>query len=140
MVFDLILQNSMQLFGTKKWVQKIRKVTDLRGKDVMTFSGKDLELTAGKESRTIACESRLILGDMEALLHATRMGIGIGLLPDFICLDDVKKGLLHPILPKWVGGHSTTYLLYPYRRLLPRRTELLIAHVKDAFARLESAV
>lgn len=67
-------------------------------------------------------------GNSHALcLEGVRSGIGIGRLTPRLLASDFAEGRLVPVLPGWHAGSMTFNLVYPGRRLIPRR----VRHVID---------
>lgn len=63
---------------------------------------------------------RLISGDFQVLLESARQGMGIAMLPEFVCASCVKGGELEMVLPEWNFPEGTMHFVYPSRRgLLP---------------------
>lgn len=61
-------------------------------------------------------------------LEAVRCGLGVGRLTLPLVSDDLATGRLVPILPGWRAGQLSFNLVYPGRRMMPRR----VRHVIDA--------
>lgn len=61
-------------------------------------------------------------------LEAVRCGMGIGRLTPRLLADDLATGRLVHLLPEWRAGQLSFSLVYPGRRMLPRR----VRHVIDA--------
>lgn len=51
----------------------------------------------------------------EAMLR----GVGIGFVPAFLILDDLKNGRLEHVLPQWRGGSIDVHAVWPSNRRLP---------------------
>ena len=63
---------------------------------------------------------RLICGDFNALLQSCKRGIGVTLLPEFVCGPAIERGELEVVLPDWSVPQGTMHFVYPSRRgLLP---------------------
>ncbi len=75
--------------------------------------------TAG-ERVNVEVNARLICGDFTVLLEAARRGIGVALLPEFVCAPAVIRGELEVLLPEWSAPEGTMHFIYPSRRgMLP---------------------
>jgi DNA-binding transcriptional LysR family regulator len=63
---------------------------------------------------------RMVCGDFAVLLEAARRGIGVALLPEFVCAPAVAQGDLEVLLPEWSAPEGIMHFVYPTRRgLLP---------------------
>lgn len=68
----------------------------------------------------IALQPRLSTGDMFALKHAALEGVGVSLLPEVICREELQAGLLRRVLPDWSCTVSEIQAVFPTRRgMLP---------------------
>ncbi|WP_267225852.1 LysR substrate-binding domain-containing protein [Dyella silvae] len=72
------------------------------------------------ERAMVDVQPRLICGDFAALLTSCKGGIGVTLLPEFVCGPAVSRGELEVVLPDWSVPQGTMHFVYPSRRgLLP---------------------
>lgn len=68
----------------------------------------------------VEVQARLISGDFAVLLEAARRGVGVALLPEFVCAPAIASGELEVVLPDWSAPEGTMHFVYPSRRgLLP---------------------
>jgi len=68
----------------------------------------------------VELQARLISGDFAVLLEAARRGIGVTLLPEFVCAAAIAEGELEVVLPEWSAPDGTMHFVYPSRRgMLP---------------------
>ncbi|MBD8873905.1 LysR substrate-binding domain-containing protein [Rhodanobacter sp. DHB23] len=72
------------------------------------------------ERVNVEVDARLICGDFAVLLEAARRGVGVTLLPEFVCAPAVAAGELEVLLPEWSAPEGTMHFIYPSRRgMLP---------------------
>ncbi|RDI99483.1 LysR family transcriptional regulator [Dyella solisilvae] len=77
-------------------------------------------LDAQGERVIVDIQPRLICGDFAALLQSCKQGIGVALLPEFVCGPGIARGELAVVLPEWSVPQGTMHFVYPSRRgLLP---------------------
>jgi DNA-binding transcriptional LysR family regulator len=77
-------------------------------------------LDAQGERVVVDIQPRLVCGDFAALLQCAKRGIGVTLLPEFVCGPAVSRGELEVVLPDWSVPQGTMHFVYPSRRgLLP---------------------
>ncbi len=68
----------------------------------------------------VEVQARLITGDFAILLEAARRGMGVALLPEFVCAPAIARGELEVLLPEWSVPEGTMHFVYPSRRgMLP---------------------
>lgn len=86
-------------------------------------------LVAGQDQRRVRVHSRYHVDNPEAVLEACIQGLGVGLLPDFLCAEALADGRLVRVLPGWTPhtrfGNLITALLPPERMRLPRNRALV---------------
>jgi len=69
---------------------------------------------------SVELQARLISGDFAVLLEAARRGMGVTLLPEFVCAPAIANGELEVVLPEWSAPDGTMHFVYPSRRgMLP---------------------
>lgn len=79
------------------------------------------ELTGADGERvSVEMSARLITGDFTILLECARRGMGVTLLPEFVCAPAITHGELEVVLPEWSAPDGTMHFVYPSRRgMLP---------------------
>ncbi|GMV59087.1 LysR family transcriptional regulator [Betaproteobacteria bacterium PRO7] len=75
---------------------------------------------------TVHHEPRLVTDDMAALRAAALAGVGAVQLPTMVVRDDVERGALIRLLPRWRLRSGIVHAVFPSRRgLLPSVRELI---------------
>ena len=90
------------------------------------------------EPIAVAVGGPLRTNDVEALAAATRAGMGIARLPDFLVRDDVRRGTLRAVLPRYPIRRVAVFAVYSERRHLPARTRALLDFLKRAQLRVRT--
>jgi DNA-binding transcriptional LysR family regulator len=68
----------------------------------------------------VEVQARLVTGDFAVLLESARRGLGVALLPEFVCAPAIAAGELEVVLPGWSAPEGTMHFVYPSRRgMLP---------------------
>src|SRR5581483_799846 len=92
---------------------------DLRLHDLLTPEPADLpefrlRLQKNSQRAEVALAPKLAINDPAVLHAATAAGLGIGLLPEFLCRQGLATGRLRPVLEGWtVPPAAALYALYP---------------------------
>ena len=92
---------------------------DLRTHDLLTPEATDLpqfrlRLERGTQREEVLLSPKLAVNDPAVLHAATAAGLGIGLLPQFLCRQGVATGRLKQVLPEWtVPAAAALYAVYP---------------------------
>lgn len=83
------------------------------------------------EKIDIPIEPALTVTNASTIAECTRQGMGLGMLSDWMCQDDLASGQLIEVLPHWqVSGktpESSIWLVYPTRKYLPAK----VSHFRD---------
>lgn len=88
-------------------------------------------LRHGKRSQRIRYNPVMRCDDMATTFQACKAGVGAALIPAFVCRSALESGALDHILPDWSGPPARFHLVYPERRLIPKRVRLLIEFLID---------
>jgi DNA-binding transcriptional LysR family regulator len=75
----------------------------------------------------------------EAVRGAALSGLGIGLLPQYLVIDDILAGRLVHVLPEYGSETLPIYIVYPSRRHLAPRTRVVIDFLIAETHRLRAA-
>jgi LysR family transcriptional regulator, regulator for bpeEF and oprC len=92
---------------------------ELRGHDLLTPDAADLPefrllLERGTQRAEVPLTPKLAVDDPAVLHAATAAGLGIGLLPEFLCRQGLATGRLRAVLTDWaVPAAAALYALYP---------------------------
>ena len=77
-------------------------------------------VSATGQQVNVEMQARLITGDFSLLLESARRGMGVTLLPDFVCAAAIIRGDLEVVLPDWSIPEGIMHFVYPSRRgMLP---------------------
>jgi LysR family transcriptional regulator, regulator for bpeEF and oprC len=92
---------------------------ELRAHDLLTPDSAELpefrlQLARGAQRAEVPLAPKLAVDDPAVLHAATAAGLGIGLLPEFLCRQGLATGRLKVVLPEWsVPPAAALYALYP---------------------------
>lgn len=85
-----------------------------RGRTTWTLRGP-----AGDES--VEVRGPIAVDELSFARRAVLEGVGVGLLPTFLCIREVERGRLVRLLPTHVAPGSQLNLVYPSAKYLPHR-------------------
>ncbi|ARP40478.1 LysR family transcriptional regulator [Vibrio syngnathi] len=91
-----------------------------------------LQLEAG-ESILIDLPCQLRVNTITACLTACVDGLGLAVLPEFICREHFKTGKLIRLLPEYEMPEVSVSLVYADRQLMPKRKKVFIDYLLTAF-------
>ena len=117
---------------------------DLRAHDLLTPEAPDLpefrlRLERGSQRAEVPLTPKLAINDPAVLHAATAAGLGIGLLPEFLCRQGLATGRLKAVLTEWtLPPAAALYALYPASleadRRVQRFVDFLAANIVPALA------
>ena len=66
----------------------------------------------------VAVDIRPVLrcGEFNVILQSAIAGIGVAMLPEFVCAHAITQGTLEVLLPEWSAPEGTMHFVYPSRR------------------------
>jgi DNA-binding transcriptional LysR family regulator len=94
---------------------------------------------ADGEEEQVAIQPAMTISGALALHAATRLGLGVALLPDWLIGDDLATGQLIDLWPDReataTSFDTAAWLVYPSRSFLPRRTRVMIDFLRERLGR-----
>lgn len=84
------------------------------------------------ESHRIDLPYRLKVNTITACLKASIDGLGLAVLPEFICREHFDSGALVRLLPEYKMPEVQVSLVYADRQLMPKRKKVLIEYLLNA--------
>lgn len=73
----------------------------------------------GKGECVVEHRPRLVTDDMLTLKRAALLGLGLVVLPEFLCADAIASGELERVLPGWECAPGNVHAVYPSRHGQP---------------------
>ncbi|MER1967302.1 LysR substrate-binding domain-containing protein [Castellaniella sp. GW247-6E4] len=68
------------------------------------------------ERHAITCRPVFAADDLVTVRFAVLGGVGFGMLPDYMCQEDLARGRLERVLPEWSLAPGIVHAVYPSRR------------------------
>jgi DNA-binding transcriptional LysR family regulator len=116
-----------------------RSLDDLARHDLLAVpaSGPSSDLTRlrGGAGKRLVLAPRVRVNDLLSLAALAESDAGIALLPDYVAADGIGRGALRRILPRTTIARLAVHALYPSRRHLPRRVEVVLDALSRSFSR-----
>lgn len=101
----------------------------------------ELRLVRNREEVSLQLQSRLKTDNLNCLLHGVLAGLGVGFMPYFLAHPYLKTGQLQLLLPEWQLFSGGAYAVYPSRRFLQPKVQLLVDYFSQHFLeRVSSSV
>jgi DNA-binding transcriptional LysR family regulator len=90
---------------------------------------------ASGDEAAIELRPRIIFNDMDAICHAARVGLGIGLISMPHAVAHLESGALVRVLPAWHADAGSIFLYFSSQKLLPAKTRAFVDFVVAHFRR-----
>lgn len=107
-----------------------RTLADLAGHDLLAVPASgpatDLSRLRDRRGRRLALAPRIRVNDLQSLAVLAEAGAGIAFLPDYVADDGLARGALRRVLPRTTIARLAVHALYPSRRHLPRRVQVVL--------------
>lgn len=112
--------------------KSILKPTDLRDHNCFVYSyfqGKaEWPIDSG-----VPIAGTLQVNNTIFLMEVIKQGLGIGLIPEFVCNESIKNGSVLSLLEEYYKPKLTLYALYPARNFVPLKLKLCIEFIDTWF-------
>jgi DNA-binding transcriptional LysR family regulator len=86
--------------------------------------------TQGNEASEVNLTPKLSVNDLDMLQNAALGAVGIALLPDFRCIDDLRAKRLELVLPTWHAPAQPIHAVYPSSRHLSPKVKVMLDHLQ----------
>ena len=97
------------------------------------------DLRSGTTRETLRVHPRIRSNNAIALLHASRAGVGVTLLPHVIAAADVAADRLQRLLPRWSGDVQDVFAVYPGNRFIPAKVRRFVEFVETRLRTFDDA-
>ena len=112
-------------------------VTELAQLDTLSMSAVDgvaiwQLIGPNGEVQQFESQPRYVADDLLTLKFAAMRGVGVGALPGYMCSDEMRDGLLVPVLPEWSMPAGIFHAVFPSRRGLIPAVRTFLDFLGDA--------
>ena len=116
------------------------QVEDLQAMDTVSMAAQDGRATwtfigPQGQSRQVIVQPRYVADDLLTLKFAVMQGLGLCALPEYLCDEEIRQGLLVPVLPDWTLPPGLFHAVYPSRRGLIPAVRALLDFLGERVAR-----
>ncbi|MFT2109644.1 LysR family transcriptional regulator [Marinomonas sp. 2405UD68-3] len=92
-----------------------------------------ISITSGNIKHDINIDPKLIVDDYLILKQMTIDGLGVAIIPDYMCQQALKEGSLVALLPDWEMPPVDVYALYPKNRLNIPKVKVFMEYIQKIF-------
>lgn len=133
-------QIHMQLYASPNYLSangEPKTPEDLKKHQCILFTGEEdsprWELQSGKSVAKIAVTGRATSNNMAIVHDLALQGEGVAMLPYFLCVEDVKKGKLRPVLKDWTHVSGPIHAVFPGQRFMMPKVRAFVEHLSREF-------
>jgi DNA-binding transcriptional LysR family regulator len=116
---------SLQLYAAPSYLARKdtpKTPADLREHEWVGLEGvAPVQLSKARAKRAPNAPQRVLCNDVFVARELLRASAGIGMLPSFLVDDDVARGALVRVLPRWLEQTGNVYLVHPSRKHVPSK-------------------
>lgn len=87
------------------------------------------------EEVSVKVDGPMTVNNGDAILEATRHGVGCAVLPDFFINEHLTTGELVKVLDGWDCGDSAIWAIYPHNRHLSAKVRLFVDFLAESLSR-----
>jgi len=114
---------------------------ELAAHDCIALTSQQLDgvwLFDAGDKRAVRSEPRAVVSDIHLARELALAGVGIAVLPEALCRDDVSAGRLQRLLPDWRIPLAEVSATYAERRHLPPKIRRFVDLLRAQFANFVS--
>lgn len=132
-----ILEDEIGFFCSPAYINehgKLEHVNQINDFDFIHFSfvsTDNLILKQGAVDYQVRLKGKFKVNDVLSTKTAALSGLGIAILPNSVATDDVKNGLLLPILSDYTFPAFNVYAVYPSRQWMPAKLKVFLEFLSE---------
>jgi LysR family transcriptional regulator AphB len=129
-----------KIFASPEYMKhhgEIKLIEELRHADFLLMSsiqGSGLILLTSKEKQhELKVKPRMLVDDFLILKQMAIEGLGVAIIPDYMCEHEVADGDLVQVLANWGMADVAVYALYPKHRLKLPKVKVFVDFIQAVF-------
>jgi DNA-binding transcriptional LysR family regulator len=126
-------------YGTPRSPDDLPKHQCVINREFITSDADTWTFVRNQEKRQVQVRGRLIMNSLNMVHAAIRAGAGIGVIPTFLCADDIAQGHLKRLFADWTIDPKDLRIVYPSSRHLSPRVRLFVDALAKEFADARTA-
>jgi len=95
--------------------------------------GKYWRFKINNKEQSVSINGNIMLNSSALVLEAVKESIGIAYLPSYFVSDDIKSGLLEPLLNEFSPTPMAVWLIYPRSIEQSYKDQLFLEHILSAY-------
>lgn len=90
-------------------------------------------LTSGEQQHELKVMPKMLIDDFSMLKQMTIDGLGVAIIPDYMCQQELINGKLVEVLPTWGVPEVDVYVLYPKHKLNIPKVKAFVTFIQQVF-------
>jgi len=133
-------QVSRKIYVSPEYLKRCGTITSIEQLDQYDFllmssvhhDGR-VALKSGKQQLTFRVMPKILVDDFLILKQMAIEGVGIAIIPDYMCHQEIKDGTLIPLFEQWGMTDVDVYALYPKHRLNIPKVKAFLEYIQGVF-------
>ena len=100
------------------------------------FGREHWRLSRGARVRTIPLPHNVLANDATLVRRLALAGVGIALLPMYMCREDLRAGRLVRVLPEWAGKTDPVHVIYLRQKFVPAKVRVFVDYAANSLQRI----
>lgn len=123
------------LVATRGYLKKHgrpKSPAELKSHDVLLFgTSATVTLTYERRTEEVSLAPRLLTNDMDVLWGALKNGLGVAIVPAFLCEEDLRAGRFEHVLSGWSPPSTPVHVVVPSARHLSPTVRSFVDHLRE---------
>jgi LysR family transcriptional regulator AphB len=129
-----------KIFASPEYIKhhgEIKLIEELRHADFLLMSSiqgsGQILLTSKEKQHELKVKPRVLVDDFLILKQMAIEGLGVAIIPDYMCEHEVADGDLVQVLANWGMADVAVYALYPKHRLNLPKVKVFVNFIQAVF-------
>lgn len=129
-----------KIFASPEYIKhhgEIKLIEELRHADFLLMSSiqgsGQILLTSKEKQHELKVKPRVLVDDFLILKQMAIEGLGVAIIPDYMCEHEVADGDLVQVLANWGMADVAVYALYPKHRLNLPKVKVFVDFIQAVF-------
>ena len=123
--------NYMKRYGEIKSIQQLSQANFLLMSSIQ--NNDRLLLTSKEKQHEFRVLPGMLVDDFLILKQMTIEGLGVAIIPSYMCETELANGKLIQVLPNWNMPEVNVYALYPKHRLSVPKVKVFLDFIQEVF-------
>lgn len=97
------------------------------------YKNGSVTLNSGKQLKSFQITPKILVNDFLVLKQMTIEGLGVAIIPDYMCDQELIDGSLVPLFKEWGMPNVDVYALYPKHRLNIPKVKAFLQYIQKVF-------